>query len=152
MLVITYLAHFSCDVDEQVCKETCAKDCRPTSVPGVCFSMKSGLAFLSEICPLTAVSNLQPWHVNDTGFEEDTFHFFHENIEKNRRSILVLGFSQVLEDTRQISRSCNRNQIPRSIVFQPPPQNLFICSVQLGVMALVSNPSKYGRVMNSRLS
>lgn len=75
-LVIMYLAHFSCDVDEQVCKEMCAKDCRPTSVPGVYFSMKSGLTFLSEICPLTAVSNLQPWHVNDIGFEEDTFHFF----------------------------------------------------------------------------
>lgn len=101
--------------------------------------------------PLTAVSNLQPWHVSDTGFEEDTFHFFHENIEKNRRSILVLGFSQVLKDTWQISR---RNQIPRSIIFQPKKKKKKkkICSVQLGMMALVSNPSKYGRVMNSRLS
>lgn len=95
MLVILYLAHFSCDVDEQVCKEMCAKDCRPTSVLGVCFSMISGLAFLSAICPLTAVHNLQPWHVNGTEFEEDTFPFFHENIEKTEEVFWCWGSQRV---------------------------------------------------------
>lgn len=60
LLVIMFLAYFSFDVDEQVYIGICAKNCRLTSVLGVSFSMKNGLAFLSVICPLTAVSNLEP--------------------------------------------------------------------------------------------
>lgn len=56
LLVIMYLAHFSCDVDEQVCKEMCSKDCRPTSVLGVHFSMISGFSFPLSNMPFNCCS------------------------------------------------------------------------------------------------